>query len=69
MAKLFSFSQSTHEQNKTDRDCWYGKVDGIVEFKANSEKRPAQKLTGQTDKYLVILSSKTYVFEDNMTKY
>ena len=28
-----------------------------------------RKKNSQTDKYLVILSSKTYVFEDKMTKY
>ena len=27
------------------------------------------EITSQIDKYLVILSSKTYVFEDKMTKY
>ena len=30
----------------------------------------AQKeITSQTDEYLVIMSSKTYVFEDNLTEY
>ena len=28
-----------------------------------------KEITSQTDQYLVILSSKTYVFEDKMTKY
>ena len=28
-----------------------------------------KEITRQTDLYLVILSSKTYVFEDNLTKY
>ena len=28
-----------------------------------------KEITSQTDKYLVILSSKTYVFESNLTKY
>ena len=28
-----------------------------------------EEITSQTDLYVVILSSKTYVFEDNLTKY
>ena len=28
-----------------------------------------KEITSQTDSYLVILSSKTYVFENNLTKY
>ena len=28
-----------------------------------------KEITSRTDKYLVSLSSKTYVFEDKMTKY
>ena len=28
-----------------------------------------KEIISQTDEYLVILSSKTYVFEDKMTKY
>ena len=34
-----------------------------------SARRAQRELTSQTDLYLVILSSKTYVFEDKMTKY
>ena len=34
-----------------------------------SENNFAQKHTSQNDEYLVNLSSKTYVFEDKLTKY
>ena len=32
-------------------------------------KNTQKEITSQIDQYLVILSSKTYVFEDNLTKF
>ena len=36
---------------------------------SNLEKPTLKEITSQSDSYLVILSSKTYVFEDKLTKY
>ena len=38
-------------------------------FSCLLNKGPQKEISSQTDKYLVILSSKPYVFEDKLTKY
>ena len=47
---------------------------GQMAFPGNRSFRPfflwtQKEITSQTDSYLVILSSKTYIFEDRLTKY
>ena len=38
-------------------------------FKSYQDDRALKEIISQTDEYLVSLSSKTYVFEDKITKY
>ena len=47
--------------------CTHQSVHLVIETIRNIEAQ--QAMTGQTDLYLVILSSNTYVFEDKLTKY
>ena len=59
MSKFFSYTHLSELPLKYSRKTWRY----VVSLKTQKE------ITSQTDKYLVILSSKTYVFEDKLTEY